>query len=245
MAFKRKLVRKAAKRMAKKAMRRVKKYALRSDDKAGASESIVFTGILGASPPTNTFSTVLKNSTITAYHNTDISLSTFSRAVQIASNYQYFKIKYFELSIIPDFDTFIPGGPGTQGKPMFYYIIDKGNAIDPQVTNQQIKSMGAKPIALDEKPIKIRWRPAVLLSTQIVTATGATSAQMYKVSPWLNTDSNTATGNLWTPSQVCHYGIKWFAENFGGSMSYTATLTAHFAFKKPLLVDNTTALPPQ
>lgn len=118
---------------------------------------------------------------------------------------------------------------------MFYYLIDKGNAISPDVTNQQLKSMGAKPIALDEKPIKIRWSPGVLLATQIVTSSGTTSAQKYMVSPWLNTDANTASGNTFQPSQVCHYGIKFFAENTGGSMSYTATLTAHFQYKKPLL----------
>lgn len=211
----------------------------RVNDFAGASESIIFTGSVGSGGvPTNTFASGSKNTTFTAYHNTDLQLADFTRAPSIAQNYQYFKIKYLELAIIPDFDTFIPGGPGTQGKPMFYYMIDKGNAISPDTTNQALKSMGAKAIALDEKPIKIRWKPGVLLATQIVTSSGGISAQKYMISPWLNTDANTASGNTYQPSQVCHYGIKWFAENTGGSMSYTATLTAHFQFKKPLVVGN-------
>lgn len=205
----------------------------RVNDIASCSESILFTGLLPTGPATGTFQTGVKNTTFPAYRNTDISLSTFTRAPSIAQNYQFYKIKYFELSIVPDFDTFIVGGPGAQGKPFLYYMIDRGNAIDFNVTNQDLKAMGAKPVALDEKSIKIRWRPAVVLANQIQTSTGTTSAQQYMISPWLQTDAQTQVGGF-TPSQVCHYGIKWAAENLGGSMSYTATLTAHFQFKKPL-----------
>lgn len=208
----------------------------RVNDYAGTSESIIFTAAQGAAgTPTNTFSSVAKNTTAGTFHNTDIQLQDFTRAPIIASQYQYFRIKYLELTILPDFDTFIPGGPGTQGKPTFYYMLDKGNAISPDTTNQQLKSMGAKPIALDDKSIKIRWKPGVLLATQIVTSSGTTSAQKYMVSPWLNTDAQTASGTTFEPSQVCHYGIAFFAENVGGSMTYSATLTAHFEFKKPLV----------
>lgn len=223
--------------MRRRPLRRLTRPARnRVNDFAGVSESIIFTAAPGSGgAPTNQFATGLKNSTFTALHNTDLQLQDFTRAPAVAANYQFFRIKYLELSIIPDFDTFIPGGPGTQGKPMFYYMIDRGNAISPDVTNQQLKSMGAKPIALDERPIKIRWRPGVLLATQIVTSSGGISAQKYMISPWLNTDANTASGTTFQPSQVCHYGIKFFAENLGGSMSYTATLTAHFQFKKPLV----------
>lgn len=207
-------------------------------DIAYCSESIVFTGKTNATAPTAQFATGLKNSTFPAYYNTDISLATFGRAPAIAANYQFFKIKYFELSIIPDFDTFIVGGAGAQGKPFLYYMIDRGNTINSTATNQDLKAMGAKPVVLDEKQIKIRWRPAVVLANEIQTTTGTTSAQQYMISPWLNTDSS-GVGAGFTPSQVCHYGIKWAAENLGGSMSYTATLTAHFAFKKPLHVSGT------
>lgn len=203
-------------------------------DIASASESITFTGIAGATPPTALFNSGIKNTTFTAYRNTDISLSTFARAPAIGANYQYFRIKYFELSIIPDADTFVATA-GAIGKPFFYYMLDKGNTINNSVSNQSIKAMGAKPIALDEKAIKIRWKPGVVLATEVVTATGTTSAQKYMISPWLNTDSATNTA-AYEPSQVCHYGIKWFVENLNVTMTYTATLTAHFEFKKPLFV---------
>lgn len=210
----------------------------RVNDFAGCSESIVFTGAGGPTGggPTANFIAGAKGTTFPVYYNTDIQLADFTRAPNIAANYQQYKIKYFELSILPDADTFAPGV--ASGKPYLYYMIDKGNAINQQATNQQLKSMGAKPIAMDEKPIHIRWRPAVLLSTQISTASGTTSAQRYNISPWLNTDEISVGPPTFVPSTVCHYGLKWFVENNGTPVNYTATLTAHFQFKKPLVVLN-------
>jgi len=201
------------------------------------SESIVFTGRLGALvPSTDVFQTIAGYApNNVAYTNTDIQLQDFTRAALVAQGYQYYKIKYLELSILPDADTFVPGGAGgvNGGKPYFYYMIDKGNSIGLTATNTDLKRMGAKPIALDEKPIYVRWRPGVSLSTEITTSTGATSAQMFKVSPWLNCQENVGT-SPWTPSQVVHNGIKFFAENSGtSSLPYRMTLTAHFQFKKP------------
>lgn len=208
---------------------------IRNRNFATATDSIIFTGATSATASTAVFQSGTKGTTFPAYYNTDIQLADFARAPQIAANYQQYRIKYFELKIQPDFDTFIVGGPGAQGVPYLYYIIDKAQALNNATTNQQLKSMGAKPIRLDDKTITIRWKPSVLLSTQIQTSTGAVSAQKYAVSPWLNCDEVTATGTTFTPSSVCHYGIKWAAENVGGPMSYSATLTAHFEFKKPLL----------
>jgi len=207
----------------------------RNSNYATATDSIIFTGATSVTAPTAIFQSGAKGTTFPAYFNTDIQLQDFARAPAIAANYQQFRIKYFELKIQPDFDTFVVGGAGAQGVPYLYYIIDKAQALNNATTNQQLKSMGAKPIRLDDKTITIRWKPSVLLSTQIATATGAVSAQKYAVSPWLNCDEVTATGSTFTPSSVCHYGIKWAVENVGGSMTYSATLTAHFEFKKPLL----------
>lgn len=207
----------------------------RNSNYATCTDSIIFTGATAGTAPTSVFQTGSKGTTFPAYYNTDIQLADFTRAPQVASSYQQYRIKYFELRIQPDFDTFVVGGPGAQGVPYFYYIIDKAQALNLATSNQQLKSMGAKPIRLDAKTITIRWKPSVLLSTQIQTSSGAVSAQKYAVSPWLNCDEITATGSSFTPSTVCHYGIKWAAENIGGLMSYSATLTAHFEFKKPLL----------
>jgi len=213
----------------------------RVNDQAGVSESIVFTARNLLVPSTPTFVSGATNTTFNVYTNTDIQLADFTRAAAVAANYQFFKLRYLELSILPDADTFAPGA--TSGKPYLYYMIDKGNTINLSATNTDIKNMGAKPIALDEKPIHIRWRPGVSLATEIITSTGTTSAQMYKVSPWLNTDSSvTAAG--FTPSDVCHYGVKFAVENNGSPINYNATLTAHFSFKKPLAQPAQAPVPP-
>jgi len=204
----------------------------RVNDVASCSETVPFQARLFA-PGTQTynFTSGAKGSAINCYKMIDYSLNSFFRAPSIGANYQFYRIKYFELTILPDADTFAPGA--ASGKPYLYYMVDKGNTLNLGMTSPQLITMGAKPVVLDEKPIKIRWSPGVSLSTQISTATGTTSAQMYKVSPWLNTD---ATTNIigFQASQVVHYGLTFFAENTGTGVNYTGQLTAHFEFKKPL-----------
>lgn len=207
---------------------------LRVNDYAGVSESIVFQGrtALPVPPVSNFVGTDPANPAALTYFNADLSLQQFTRASTVAQAYQRFRIKYFELQIKPDADTFAPGA--ASGKPYFYYMIDKSNSLSAALTTGQCKSLGAKAIALDENVIKIRWRPAVTLSTEISTATGTTSAQMYKVSPILNCDEDPNAG-AFQPSQVVHNGIRFFVENAGAPVNYRATLTAHIAFYKPAI----------
>lgn len=204
----------------------------RVNDVAGVSESIIFFGkqALPVPPVANFVGTDPTNPAALTYFNSDISLASFTRAQLVAQGYQRFKIKYFELSIKPDADTFAPGA--ASGKPYFYYMIDKSNSLGAAMTTGQLKALGAKAIPLDEKTIIVRWRPAVTLSTEISTATGTTSAQMYKVSPILNCDED-PNGGAFQPSQVVHNGIRFMVENAGAPVNYRATLTAHFQFYKP------------
>jgi len=204
----------------------------RINDRAGVSESIVFQArtALPVPPVSNFLGTDPTVPTSLTYFNSDISLASFSRAQVVAQGYQRFRIKYFELAFKPDADTFAPGA--ASGKPYLYYMIDKSNSLGAALQTGQMKSLGAKAIALDEKTITIRWKPAVTLSTEISTATGTTSAQMYKVSPILNCDEDPNAG-AFQPSQVVHNGIRFFVENAGTPINYRATLTAHLEFMKP------------
>lgn len=204
----------------------------RVNDRAGVSESIVFQArtALPVPPVSNFLGTDPTVPTSLTYFNSDISLASFTRAQVVAQGYQRFRIKYFELSFKPDADTFAPGA--ASGKPYLYYMIDKSNSLGVALQTGQMKSLGAKAIALDEKTITIRWKPAVTLSTEISTATGTTSAQMYKVSPILNCDED-PNGGAFQPSQVVHNGIRFFVENAGTAINYRATLTAHIEFMKP------------
>lgn len=49
-------------------------------------------------------------------------------------------------------------------------MIDKAGAIPTNITLEGLKKMGAKPRALDEKPIVIGWKPSVL--ENVMTAGG-------------------------------------------------------------------------
>lgn len=204
----------------------------RVNDFAGVSETRDLFARNTVIPSTALFSTLDANSgppgsqVLTM---TDLTLGNFARSSAIAQGYQYYRVKYLEVKVLPSADTFAPG----TGKPYFYYMIDKGNSLPLALTQFQMKALGAKPIVLDEKPIVIRWKPGVQLSTEISTTSGTTSAQKYQVSPWLNTDEDPNNVNF-QPSQVVHNGLKFFAENIGGaSYNYKATITAHIQFKKP------------
>lgn len=219
------------KKPARRQMRRVAR--LRSNDVAGVSETIPFevrNVVVGPITSIPTFTPTANNNVWTM---TDLTLASFTRAQQVAQSYQYYKLKYLELKILPGQDTFTPGS--ASAKPYFYYQVDKGNTLPISLSQNQMRAMGCKPITLDEKPIVIRWKPGVSLSTEISTSTGATSAQMYRITPWLNCDENPQNG-AFNPSQVVHNGIKVFAENDGASLTFRGTLTAHFAFKKPAIL---------
>lgn len=216
----------------------------RVNDRAGVSESIIFLGktALPVPPVSNFLGTDPANPAALTYFNADISLASFTRAQVVAQGYQRFRIKYFELQFKPDADTFAPGA--ASGKPYLYWMIDKSNSLSAALTTGQMKSLGAKAIALDERVITIRWKPAVTLSTEISTATGTTSAQMYKVSPILNCDED-PNGGAFQPSQVVHNGIRFFVENAGAPVNYRATLTAHLEFFKPSIPAIATTSPPE
>lgn len=208
--------------------------SLRVNDYAGVSETRDLFARNTLVPSTALFQTFDANSGppgAQVYTMTDLTLGNFLRSSTIAQGYQYYRVKYLEVKILPSADTFAPG----TGKPYFYYMIDKGNTLPLATTQFQMKALGAKPIVLDEKPIVIRWKPGVQLSTEISTLTGTTSAQKYQVSPWLNTDEDPNNVNF-QPSQVVHNGLKFFAENIGGvSYQFKATITAHIQFKKPAI----------
>jgi len=160
-------------------------------------------------------------STNTMYSITGISLSQFARASTVSKAYQMYRIKSFKLTIRSSFDTY----DSTAGvsKPDLYYQIDKaGVLLPPSATWYQLKQMGARPRALDEKPLVITFSPAVL--SEMEGGPGAV-ASAYKVSPWLSTNVD----------NVLHRGVFWFVSQiFGTALSYQCEMEAQFEFKKPV-----------
>ena len=116
-------------------------------------------------------------------------------------------------------------------------MIDKAGAIPTNITLEGLKQMGAKPRALDEKPVPIGWRPSVL--TVDMTAGGVaplTQASQYKISPWLNTNANTVDVAAWNPSTIDHLGLYWYVETLvSTAQPYEVDVEVQFEFKKPLI----------
>lgn len=215
--------------------RRVQNSRNRVNDTAGVSETIDLYAQLNGAAQTNNFVSINRALTGACYTTSDIQLTDFVRASSVARNYQFYKIKYVEISILPDMDTFTPGGP--TAKPYLYYQIDKAGAIPTNATNITLKTSGCKPIALDEKPIHIRFKPAALLAVNYASGASSniSSAGMYRVSPMLMTTSIPNSSTTPALNDTAHQGMKFFVENNGSPINYAAQITCHFQFFKPLV----------
>lgn len=168
------------------------------------------------------------------YEDRNEDLNSYDRAVQVAKAYQHFRIKKITLTLKPTYDTYQSGAPGGSSKMNLFYMIDKSGSIPQNPTLEQLKQMGAKVHAFDEKPFKISWRPSVLTADQV--AVGAVVASQYKISPWLSTSIN-PLGAAWAASTIDHLGIFFYVEQlFGGGVQYNAEIELQFEFKKPLWV---------
>jgi len=169
------------------------------------------------------------------YQKRDFTISVNPRASAVANAYQHYRIKKVTLIIRPQVDTFT-GGVGYTA-PNFYYMIDKTGSIPTNVTLNALKSMGAKPIRLDDKTIKISWRPSVLQDVQDVNPTAPGQRPVsYKISPWLSTNANALNPGVFACSSVDHLGIFWYAETPSGAstLQYNVEAVLDVEYKKPM-----------
>jgi len=155
------------------------------------------------------------------YNQINVQLANFDRGVAVAKAYQFYRISKVKLTFLFPYDTFA-AAPGNSSRPNMYYMLDKSGAISPVATLAQLKQMGARPRAVDNKPTSIQWKPSVL--TEEETLGGAVAAQ-YKLSPWLSVNAPT----------IQHRGVYWFLEQlFAGGTQYEVEMEVQFEFKKPL-----------
>jgi len=168
-------------------------------------------------------------STNKMYVNRSTNMGMFPRSQDVAKGYQHYRITKLTMTFKPNLDTF-SGNSGSQ-KTFLYWMIDKSGSIPANISLEGLKQMGAKPIALDEKPIKISWRPSVRQEVQ--TQLGAAGANKYSISPWLTCNQNGANPGLFQPSTVEHWGLYFYVEQQGGGNAYGVELEAQFQFKKP------------
>lgn len=170
----------------------------------------------------------------TSYSFNDVQLAQFTRAVQVAQGYQFFKIKSLCYKIQPLLDTFVSTG-NTQ-VPYFYWMINRTANGFPVLNKQWYLDNGAKGIRMDDKMITIRYTPSIIVDSTEAAAPGVgNQANLPKRAPWLTTNRDAFAG-VWNPSQVSHCGHfqSAFSEGSAVPITYRITLTAEFVFKKPL-----------
>lgn len=168
-------------------------------------------------------------------------LANFDRASSVAQSYQRFRMTGIKLTFKPVLDTYaISAGGVIYGKANLYYIIDKLGSIPDNVTLEALKQAGARCIALDEKPIHIRWRPSVLEENQATSGGPSFSGPSgYKTSPWLSTNQQNSNSGSWAANNTNHLGIKFYIEQAGNGGAQVATpfpmdATCEFQFIKPV-----------
>lgn len=173
-------------------------------------------------------------------------LVDYNRASEIAANFQSYRIKKVTLTIKPSYDSFIAAA-GAVSKPNLFYMIDKQGALPANVNLAGLKSAGAKPHALDEKPISISWAPSVLEAVMYgAVGVGQLTASKYKVSPWLSCNSlPLGGGGAFIASGLDHLGIYWYVDALVNTvgMQYTVEVEVQFEFKKPANYQLVTSMP--
>lgn len=175
------------------------------------------------------------------YSKLNYQLADYERASTVARGYQFYRITGITLSFKPNLDTFAIGSGQT--KPYLYYLIDKSGAVPSNISLEGMKKMGAKPIAFDEKPITIKWKPSVLLAG--ADAAGSVASSKYMISPWLSTTAAPGTpGPTTVFSNIDHLGVYFYMWCAGsGGSDYYIDATVNFEFKKPVWATNVSATP--
>jgi len=185
------------------------------------------------------------------YEKHDFNIAVNPRAAAVANAYQHYRIKKVTMKFKPTVDTFIGGGSTIGGfqVPSLYYMIDKSGSIPTNVSLSALKSMGAKPIRLDDKTVTISWRPSVL--TQTADGPAANQASQYHISPWLTTNKNATSPGVFVCSDLNHLGIFFYAEvpatqGQQSLLQYNVEAILDIEFKKPMnssLTGDVTATP--
>lgn len=168
------------------------------------------------------------------YRNTSIALVDLGeRAASVAQAYAKFRIKKVTATWKPLADTYSATASSDQpiasSKPNLYYMLDKSDSIPPNVTLEGLKAMGAKPRALDEKPISVSWKPTVILGDV------SSSAAQVKITPYLPTFESTLLND------TSHHGIYWYVEQSVSrqGIGYCVEFTVELEFLKPLVSNMT------
>lgn len=170
------------------------------------------------------------------YQYRNFSLADFPRAASIAQGYQLYRIKSIKFTFKTYADTY---SVGNSGRPNLYWLIDRGqNLVNTTAyTLENLKQMGCRPTACDNRPKSFTFRPAVNEGILGSAAGGPALFSKSRLSPWLSTNQYATTATNWSPSQVPHSGMCWIMEQAAPQEvpSYGIDVEVQFQFMKPLV----------
>jgi len=139
-----------------------------------------------------------------------------TRAAITAPAFGLYRIAQVEYKITPRFDTYIagaaPGGDAPVEVPKLYWKMNRYGDAPVGFGQNDMQSLGCKPIRLDDKTVTIKYRPNILLAN----VGGNAAAQLggsgqVKMTPWISTDSQADNDNF-ALSTTEHYGHMMFIE---------------------------------
>jgi len=165
---------------------------------------------------------------------------TGPRASAIAKEFGLYRIARITFTYRPIYDTYSPGivSPGSTpaAVPHLYWKMNRYGDTPAGFNGDYMRALGAKPFRLDDKLVKVSYKPNILYQQQ--NAAGATTASV-KITPWLSTD-DTPQDNLFTLSTALHYGHSLFIEGSaaGAGTGNVALMDVQvvYEFKNPRLV---------
>lgn len=186
---------------------------------------------------THTFATLPANS---AYFDYATSLARFQRASQIGHNYREFRITKVEYMFQPLVDTFTQGdfASNTSQVPYLYAMVDKTGTFRDFNTAEDLQQAGCKSRRLDDKTLRVIFKPAVLSYAHDRDNSSNLWAQP-RISPWLSCDkfNDTGTATTYVPSSIDHLGLAWIVDG-QPAIKYQLKQTVYFQFRKPGLHDD-------
>lgn len=169
----------------------------------------------------------------TAYDAT-VRIGDFTRALDIADNFQEYRITKVEFKYTPLYDTFIDASGGT-GVATVPYLYSSRQLLPPPAAFglAYLKALGAKPRRLDDKTLIVSYTPnvnAVLNADGNSGSSLTTASPRYK--PWISTHVYTTASSM---DNTVHLGHQFWLDQAiapGGVVSQLE-VTAHFEFRKP------------
>lgn len=175
-------------------------------------------------------------------------LSLFSRATDLADNFQEYRMREVEFKYTPQYDTF----SDISGAVSLPYLYSKRHTYPAPTTFNlaYLQALGSKPRRIDDKTLVVKYVPNISLLTNTATYTQTTPPSVlsgvkpnYK--PWLNTHQT----NPLTPTappfmdKTPHFGHAFWIDQTQTSPANTIVcrfeMTVHFEFRKPWDVAST------